>query len=425
MAPTTSSDADKRDMYRERARGVRGLLCGLIPRSITDRGLEGIATHKYKGGAYTPLDNLMNDFWLAAAGLVPRWIAPNLITLTGTCCCFAAYAMMARETATLEGPISPSVNVACAVCIFLYQTLDAMDGKHARNTRNGTPLGQLFDHGCDALGTSFLSVTLGTATQLGPTWKSLLLMLAVQVPFFCAQWEEYHTHSLRTNIGLIGVTEAQFIAMGVHLLAAVKPPEFWSTPVTTVLPAATPAHLLMAAQVGTAITMLLSFLRGVSSHLTANSPASSLNSDRLRAFLALLPTAALVLAAFLGGRAVMATHPHLTMFSVGLTLSYLTCQIIVCGMGRDTYPAFQPIAFGLAAMYASFRIFWGGATDLATLDTADFAPAWVPRLDLDGVLQVALGIVCCAYGRYVLSCIHEICAVLQIHCLRINPVKED
>lgn len=31
--------------------------------------------------------------------------------------------------------------------IFIYQTLDAIDGKQARRTNSSSPLGQLFDHG--------------------------------------------------------------------------------------------------------------------------------------------------------------------------------------------------------------------------------------------------------------------------------------
>jgi len=41
--------------------------------------------------------------------------------------------------------------VLCAVGLFIYQTLDAIDGKQARRIQCSSPLGELFDHGCDAL----------------------------------------------------------------------------------------------------------------------------------------------------------------------------------------------------------------------------------------------------------------------------------
>lgn len=41
----------------------------------------------------------------------------------------------------------------CAVGLFIYQSLDAIDGKQARRTGTSNPLGELFDHGCDSVST--------------------------------------------------------------------------------------------------------------------------------------------------------------------------------------------------------------------------------------------------------------------------------
>lgn len=46
-------------------------------------------------------------------------------------------------------------------------TLDAIDGKHARNTGNSSPLGELFDHGCDALSSTLQTIALGGGFQCG------------------------------------------------------------------------------------------------------------------------------------------------------------------------------------------------------------------------------------------------------------------
>ena len=43
-----------------------------------------------------------------------------------------------------------------AFTVLGYQTLDAVDGKQARRTNTSSPLGQLFDHGCDAMSTSIV-----------------------------------------------------------------------------------------------------------------------------------------------------------------------------------------------------------------------------------------------------------------------------
>lgn len=46
----------------------------------------------------------------------------------------------------------------CAVGLFVYQSLDAIDGKQARRTNSSSPLGELFDHGCDSLSTGRLII---------------------------------------------------------------------------------------------------------------------------------------------------------------------------------------------------------------------------------------------------------------------------
>ena len=61
---------------------------------------------------------------------------------------------------------------SAALGLFIYQTLDAIDGKQARRTKTSSPLGELFDHGCDSLSTVFVSIASCCAVRLGtyPGW---------------------------------------------------------------------------------------------------------------------------------------------------------------------------------------------------------------------------------------------------------------
>jgi phosphatidylglycerophosphate synthase len=52
-------------------------------------------------------------------------------------------------------------------CVFVYYTLDNVDGKQARRTQTSSPLGMCMDHGCDVLGVSFIAV--GVAHVIGIT----------------------------------------------------------------------------------------------------------------------------------------------------------------------------------------------------------------------------------------------------------------
>jgi phosphatidylglycerophosphate synthase len=44
--------------------------------------------------------------------------------------------------------------------------LDAIDGKQARRTKSGSPLGQLFDHGCDSFSLTFFILGICQATRI-------------------------------------------------------------------------------------------------------------------------------------------------------------------------------------------------------------------------------------------------------------------
>lgn len=48
------------------------------------------------------------------------------------------------------------VYLVSSIAVVIYVNLDCLDGKQARRTRSSSPLGQLFDHGCDALSVHLL-----------------------------------------------------------------------------------------------------------------------------------------------------------------------------------------------------------------------------------------------------------------------------
>ncbi len=50
------------------------------------------------------------------------------------------------------------VGFITVVGLFTYMTLDAIDGIHARVTKNSSPVGELIDHGCDSIGIIFIGL---------------------------------------------------------------------------------------------------------------------------------------------------------------------------------------------------------------------------------------------------------------------------
>lgn len=74
--------------------------------------------------------------------------------------------------------------------VFVYQTMDNMDGKQARKTKNSSSLGMLFDHGCDAINAFVQAITLSRILMFGSTMTGVCLTLPVTM-FYLATYERY------------------------------------------------------------------------------------------------------------------------------------------------------------------------------------------------------------------------------------------
>lgn len=154
---------------------------------ITPEGLQQLRQYKYKSGGYTWLDNLMNPFWECTVNLLPRSVAPNLITFVGWIFVILSYANILVYDYTFEKDVPAPCFFFAAFCIFVYSTLDAIDGKQARRTGSSSPLGQLFDHGCDSFSVSFFILAICQAVKLEKT-EVLLLFIGSQTSFWTSNW---------------------------------------------------------------------------------------------------------------------------------------------------------------------------------------------------------------------------------------------
>lgn len=197
-------------------------------------GLVALDNYKYKGAGYTTLDKLMNPFWEWCDLLIPYRVAPNLITFVGFFFMAASYLMMLYYDRTLTQVLPSWVYYTSAFFQFIYQTFDAIDGKHARRTKSSSPLGQLFDHGCDSFSLSFLLLSISQATRLGSGISSLLYFNLIQWVFYTSNWAEHYTGELRTGVGDFGVTEGELIIIFAIILTGVNP-DILTTPISAIL----------------------------------------------------------------------------------------------------------------------------------------------------------------------------------------------
>ena len=106
------------------------------------------------------------------------------------------------------------------------QTLDAIDGKQARRTDTQSPLGELFDHGCDSLSTIFVSLSVMItvdsissepfyfAGKIKKVIKSkflnffIVFIILCSHCFYCVHWVSYVTGTL--HFGIFDVSNCTF-----------------------------------------------------------------------------------------------------------------------------------------------------------------------------------------------------------------------
>lgn len=65
---------------------------------------------------------------------MPTWVAPNLITMVGLFFPLSSFALTAWMNPTLSEPCAAWVYVVCGAFLFIYQTMDNLDGLQARRT---------------------------------------------------------------------------------------------------------------------------------------------------------------------------------------------------------------------------------------------------------------------------------------------------
>lgn len=104
-----------------------------------------------------------------------------MVTLLGVFCQLIGIIVILFYDSTMSVPLPSWVYVLFAILIFAAQTFDAIDGKHARNTKRSSPLGQLMDHGCDAFSNSFMIIMVCQAHLFSSTRYSIIIQACVQV----------------------------------------------------------------------------------------------------------------------------------------------------------------------------------------------------------------------------------------------------
>jgi ethanolaminephosphotransferase len=394
--------------------------------NISIPGLHFIATHKYRPGDYTHLDNLLNPVWTWLTELLPMWLAPNMVTTIGGLHCAVVYFILWWYAADFDVSPPDWAVMLSGWCSVAYYTLDCMDGKQARRTGSSSPLGQLFDHGFDCICTLFTMSTIGSYLMIGGTYWYVLLQTTIQLAFFMAQWEEYHTHILPHCTGKwLGVSEVNY---GLGTLAFVngfldreavyqRPMKEVFAPLgdaalrqlPTVLKEMELRYFLLATYGFTSVVLMLLCIKRVMTHKHIASddfsPAEKAKK-RFNAMSKLATPVMLMVAAFIVPPTAVRTR-YLSV-TVGLAFSLLTKKMIVFSMAKQKFAMVQWEAVPL--LIASL---WIRFDHSLSKENADFL----------------LGVLCIWYTfrllRWASITTTQICEKLNIYCFRLKKRKEE
>jgi len=175
--------------------------------------------------------------------VVPKSVAPNTVTSIGLIWMITSYWFYWFYVPTLEitrndddddeesfGSVPPRwIFLWNGIALLAYQTLDNMDGKQARKTQSSSPLGLLFDHGCDAINSIFGSANVIIGMSLTPRENMFEIWLLIFGPFamfYITTWDQFYTGKLIMPI-INGPSEGLFAAAVLSFVSYWSGCQYW------------------------------------------------------------------------------------------------------------------------------------------------------------------------------------------------------
>ncbi|KAL0114242.1 hypothetical protein PUN28_011502 [Cardiocondyla obscurior] len=318
-------------------------------RLLSPGQLKRLSEHKYSCTSNSLLDGLLQPWWDWLVSKVPLWLAPNLITVLGLVVNIATTLILVYYSPDARAEAPRWACFLCALGLFVYQSLDAIDGKQARRTGTSTPLGELFDHGCDSISTVFVALSACIAVQLGyyPTWMFFQCFCAMTL-FYCAHWQTYVSGSLR--FGKVDVTEAQFTIIGIHLISAIFGPEIWmmELPYTGTEVKVFP----LWAAVGIAILLAQSSISVILAGGVGKNGSTVAGTSVLSP---IIPFSFVVVPAFIiyrkSAEHVYENHPALYILSFGMVAAKVTNRLVVAHMTKNEMQYLDSSLIGPAMLF--------------------------------------------------------------------------
>ncbi|XP_064625871.1 ethanolaminephosphotransferase 1-like [Lineus longissimus] len=382
---------------------------------LSDEILRGFDTYKYSSVDNSPVSNYVtHPFWNWVVKFLPRWLAPNLMTLAGFVQLLVNFFLLtyydphfwAASDQVLEYPPIPAwVWLVCGLNNFISHTLDGCDGKQARRTNSSTPLGELFDHGLDSWAALCLPVAIysvfGRDDWGANAYTFYLVLACVLGCFIMSHWEKYNTGILFLPWGY---DISQLAMTGAYLITFAFGYQFWKN--TILLPI-----------IGTVTVADLSLLSLFMGSLGMSLPMTMYNVYRaykdktgkmygfyeaMRPLLSCFALFILItLWIYLSPANILLHQARLVYWTLGTIFSNITCRLIVSQMSSTRCSGFNWLLVPLILVV--------GAVLCTTLAKYEMEMAWGLCI-----------FVTIAHIHYGFNVVRQLCDKLNIYALTLE-----
>jgi ethanolaminephosphotransferase len=349
------------------------------------------------------------------------WLAPNMVTLLGFCFILGNIVLMSIYIPDLVGPGPAWVYLSFSFGLFMYQTMDNVDGKQARRTGTSSGLGELFDHGIDSLNCTLGSLLETAAMGLGCTKLGVFTALCPCFAMFFSTWETYHTHTLYLGY-FNGPTEGVLIAAAVMAAGGIWGPQVFRVP----LKFAVGEKTLLGEWLGETTTVDIWALFIIIPLCTGHVPVCVYNVWKARkakglpfapVFLEWTPLAIYTLAIgawIYSPYSTLMDNNHLTLLCLTLSFVFgrMTTKMILAHLTRQPFPYWTVMLIPLL----------GGVVigNLPRVGLPQISPQWELAYLWGYFLFAAV-----VYFRWAFLVVGRICEFLGINALTIPKAKQE
>ena len=195
---------------------------------------DNLRNYKYKSADYSiTYRYVISPLCNHLVKLFPKWVAPNLITVSGFFLNVLYFSVTSYYSKLKGGEIPLWACIFSAFCYLIYQILDNIDGKQARRTNSSSALGLLVDHGTDSCTTFFITCGLGSIFGLNSMNQYILLWIMIIVPFYLNNWEQYITGQMSLPI-INGINEGTILIFILEIFFGIMGQSFFIENVITI-----------------------------------------------------------------------------------------------------------------------------------------------------------------------------------------------